>query len=69
MKRLKISNYNTWKIRSFDAGQLVVVEANINGLMITRLYTLISVSENKDFYEITVKHKKFDFFSLTFLVR
>ncbi|WP_157870959.1 FAD-binding oxidoreductase [Candidatus Coxiella mudrowiae] len=51
------------KIRSFDEGQLVVLEANINGLMITRPYTLISVSENKDFYEITVKHEKFEIFS------
>lgn len=47
----------------YKTGQHIVIEANIDGLWIARSYTLTSVDDNKEYYEITVKREQQGLFS------
>lgn len=51
-------------INPYQAGQHIVIEANIEGQWIARSYTLTSIYEqNNQYYEITVKREKLGLFS------
>ncbi len=45
------------------AGQHIIIEGNMDGLWVTRSYTLTSIDTDKEFYEITVKREEQGLFS------
>jgi ferredoxin-NADP reductase/CRP-like cAMP-binding protein/bacterioferritin-associated ferredoxin len=51
------------KLSPYKPGQHLVVSANIDGLWVSRSYTLTDYNEEKNYYEVTVKQEPLGYFS------